>query len=419
MRMTEHRQDWRPRFFTIWTGQAFSLVGSALVRFALIWWLTEQTGSATVLTTASIVSMLPMILVAPFAGAFVDRWNRRWVMIVADGSIALLTGLLALLYWLQVEQIWHVYVILFLRSLGGVFQGPAMRASVPLMAPKHQLTRVEGLTNTVQGVVTIVAPPLGALLLEVLSMQGTLAIDIVTAVLAIGPLLFLTIPQPETGESHEAPGSVLKDMAVGFRFVWNWRGLLFMFVVLAGMQFFVTPSFSLLPLVVTQHFGGGALELGWINSANGLGFISGGFILSIWGGFKRRTVTPLLGLFGVGLASLAFGFVPGNARWLALALVFLRSVMFPMIKAPITAIFQSYVPPEIQGRVFSLLMSTITVMAPVGLAIGGPLADAFGAHSLFTVAGIGCLAIALTWALSPTIMRLEDRLPQRKGAARG
>ena len=390
-----------------------------MVRFALIWWLTEQSGSATVLMTATLVSMLPTIFVAPFAGALVDRWNRRWVMIVADGSIALLTALLALLYWLQVEQIWHVYVILFLRSLGGVFQGPAMRASVPLMAPKHQLARIEGLNSTVQGVVTIVSPPLGALLLEILSMQGTLAIDIVTAVLAIGPLLFLSIPQPERDRAYEGPSSVLKDMAVGFRYVWNWRGLLFMFVVLAGMQFFIVPSFSLLPLVVIEHFGGGVFELGWVNSAQGLGFISGGFLLSIWGGFKKRTLTPLIGLLGVGLGSVAFGLVPGDALQLALVVVFLRNLMFPLIKGPITAIFQSHVPPAMQGRVFTLQMSTISVMSPLGLAIGGPVADAFGAHSLFLVAGIGCLAIALTWALSPTIMHLEDRLPQRTDIAAG
>ena len=405
---------WRPRFFTIWTGQAFSLVGSSLVRFALIWWLTEQTGSATVLATASLVSMLPAIFVAPFAGALVDRWNRRWVMIIADGSIALLTAFLAYLYWLQVAEIWHVYVILFLRSLGSIFQDPAMRASVPLMAPKHQLARVEGLNDTVQGLVTIVSPPLGALLLEILSMQGALAIDIVTAVLAIGPLLFLSIPQPERTESPEEPQSVLKDMAAGFRFVWNWRGLLFLFVVLAGWQFFMAPSFSLLPLVITQRFGGGAFELGWINSAHGLGLIGGGFILSVWGGFRRQTMTALVGLTGVGFGSLAFGLVPGDAFWLALAVIFLRTLMFPMIKGPIMAIFQSYVPPEMQGRVFSLLISAVSVTAPLGLAIGGPIADAFGAHSLFILAGVGCLATALIWALSPTIMHLEDR-PRLRG----
>ena len=119
---------WQVSFFTVWIGQAFSMVGSALVRFALIWWLTEQTGSATTLAMASVVSMLPFVALGPFVGVLVDRWNRKWVMIISDSLIALLTVFLAYLYWIGQMQVWHVYAILFLRSLGGTFQDPAMRA---------------------------------------------------------------------------------------------------------------------------------------------------------------------------------------------------------------------------------------------------------------------------------------------------
>ena len=122
---------------------SFSLVGSALVRFALIWWLTEKTESAMVLTMATLVSILPQLLLAPFSGALVDRWNRRWVMIIADASTAFFAAVLAVLYWLDVAQIWHVYLILFLRAFGDVFQFPAMQASTSLMVPKSQLARVE------------------------------------------------------------------------------------------------------------------------------------------------------------------------------------------------------------------------------------------------------------------------------------
>jgi len=272
---------WRVRFFTIWTGQAFSMVGSALVRFALIWWLTEETDSATVLATASVVSMLPFIVLGPLAGAFVDRWDRRWTMIISDGLIALLTGLLAFLFWRGLAQIWHVYAILFLRSLGGAFQDPAMRASTSLLAPHDELARIGGMNETLSGVVNIVSPPLGALLLELLSMQGTLAIDIITAILAIGPLLFVRIPRPPESEESVRGQSVFRDLGDGFRYVWGWRGLFVMFVVLAGLRFFLVPSFSFLPLMVTREFGGGALELGWVNSAHGFGFVAGGFVLGV------------------------------------------------------------------------------------------------------------------------------------------
>jgi DHA3 family macrolide efflux protein-like MFS transporter len=409
----ETSQNWKARFLTIWVGQAFSLVGSALVRFALIWWLTEKTESPVVLTTATLISMLPFIGLAPFSGALVDRWNRRWVMVVSDAIIAILTAALAVLYWLDVAQVWHVYLVLFLRSFGGVFQSPAMQASTALMVPKKQLARVAGMNDTLMGVVNIVSPPLGALLLEVLSMEGTLVIDLVTAALAIGPLLFIPIPQPEPDPDRQS-GSFWEEMSAGFRFVWGWKGLFFLFVVLAAMRFFMAPAFSLLPLMVKDHFGGEALELGWINSAHGFGFIAGGFLLSLWGGFKRRSYTALAGLVGVGIGSLAFGLVPANAFGLALGVMFLRTMMIPMIRSSVMALFQTYVPADLQGRVFTLLLSSISLMAPAGLALGGPVANALGIPAVFVITGVGCLGIAVVWALSPTILTMEDEREERE-----
>ena len=398
---------WRPRFFSIWTGQAFSLVGSSLVQFALVWWLTETTGSATVLTTATLVSTIPMIVLGPFVGVLVDRWSRRWVMIVSDSLIALFTAVLAYLFWRGIAEVWHVYVVLFLRSFGGIFQFPAMRAATSLMVPRAQLTRVGGMNETLQGIVSIVSPPLGALLLQVVSIQGTLAVDLLTALLAIGPLLVFRVPEPDVDEAA-ARRPPLSDMGQGLRYVWNWRGLFYLLVVLAGMRFFMAPAFSLLPLMVTRHFGGEALELAWLSSAHGFGFIAGGFILSIWGGFRRRTKTALLGLVGVGIGSLAFGLVPAGAFGLALIVMFVRTATVPMIRGSIMAIFQVYVPPEMQGRVFTLLMSAVSLMAPLGLALGGPLADAAGVPAVFIATGVGCLLIATVWSTNRTIMQLED-----------
>ena len=389
------------------------MVGSALVRFALIWWLTKETDSVTVLTTSSLVSTLPFILLAPVAGTLVDRWDRRWTMIVSDTMIALCTAFLAYLYWVGVARIWHVYLILFLRSVGDTFQTPAMRASTSMMVPEEQLARVGGMNETLFGAVNIVSPPLGAFLIETISMQGTLAIDIVTAVMAIAPLLVWQIPRPESRRSPGRKRSVLRDFREGMDYVWNWRGLFFMLVVLSGMRLFLAPSFSLLPLIVTRDFRGDALELAWMNSAHGFGFVTGGAILGMSGGFKRRTMTALVGLIGVGVGMLAFSFVPTSAFWLALIVMFFRTMMVPLLRGSVMAIFQTYVPPEMQGRVFTLLVSSVTMMAPLGLAIGGPIAEAFGVRSVFVLAGVGCLLIAVVWVLSPEIMQLEERAAQR------
>lgn len=190
-------RNWMPPFFTIWTGQALSLLGSQMVQFALIWWLTKTTESATVLTTATLVGILPRVILGPFVGALVDRWNRRKIMLLADSGIALVTLILACLFYLNFVEIWIIYLTLFVRSLGSGFHSPAMTSSTSLMVPHDQLTRIQGMNQTLQNGLNIVSAPLGALLLEVLSVEGVLFIDVFSALFAIIPLLYIAIPQPE------------------------------------------------------------------------------------------------------------------------------------------------------------------------------------------------------------------------------
>jgi DHA3 family macrolide efflux protein-like MFS transporter len=349
-----------------------------------------------------------MIALGPFVGALVDRWNRRLVMIVADTSTALFTTLLAALFWLEIAQVWHVFAILFLRSLGDIFQSPAMTASTSLLAPRDQLTRVSGMNETLQGTVNVVSPPLGALLLELLGMQGTLAVDVVTAVLAIAPLLLFAVPQPQKADTRPREQPVLRDVLEAFRFIRAWRGLFFLFIVLALVRPLIITPISFLPLLVTRHFNGGAIQLAWINSANGFGFICGGLILSLWGGFRQRTRTSLLGLVGVAVGAISFGLIPGDAFGLAVVVMFFRTVMIPILKGPIMAVIQSSVPPRMQGRLFTQLFSFVSILAPIGLAIGGPIAEAFGVRVLFILSGAGCLVMALIWFSTPAVLRLEE-----------
>ena len=295
-------ERWAPRFFTIWTGQAFSLLGSQLVSFAVIWWLTQKTGSATVLATASLVGLLPQVILGPLTGALVDRWSRRLTMMIADGLIALATVILAVLFALGHVQIWQVYALLFVRSVCGGFHWPAMQASTSLMVPKEHLARIQGLNQMLQGGMNIASAPLGALLLAWLPMEGILAIDVFTAMLAIGPLFFFEIPQPERRDlpaSALGKSSLRQDLAAGFRYVWSWPGLMLIGIMAAVINFLLNPAFALLPILVTKHFNGQAIQLATLESFSGIGFIVGGLILSTWGGFKRRVITSLAGLIAM------------------------------------------------------------------------------------------------------------------------
>ena len=261
-------QSMRP-FLTVWTGQAVSLFGSHLVQFSLIWWLAKTTDSATTLAFAAMMSVLPEVVISPFAGALVDRWNRRIVLIVADAVIALATVVLVVLYALDVAQVWHVYALLFIRATGGAFHWPAMGASTPLMVPEKHLARVAGMNQTLLGAIGIGAPMLGALLLELVPMQAILAIDVVTAVLAIAPIFFIPIPQPARSEAAEKTAqslsfarSVLADMRDGLRFVWSWKGMVIISCIVMVLSLMFSPLSAMIPILTTRHFRGGALQLG-------------------------------------------------------------------------------------------------------------------------------------------------------------
>jgi len=405
-------------FLTIWTGQAVSLLGSQLVQFALIWWLAKTTDSATTLATAAMMSVLPAVFISPFAGALIDRWNRRIVVMVADAVIALATVVLALLYGLGVVQIWHVYVLMFVRATAGVFHWPAMGAATALMVPEEHLARVAGMNQTLLGAVGIGAPPLGALLLELLPMQYILAIDVGTAALAIAPLFFISIPQPERADQAPAAGGALSfaralwvDMREGFHFVWGWRGMVIMSGMIMLLNLMFSPLSALVPLLTTRHFGGGAVELAWLNSAFGVGAILGGLILSVWGGFKRRILTIILAmiLHGVGVA--VIGVAPSNGLLLAVAAMFVAGLSNPLIIGPWVALVQATVPPHILGRVTTLQGSLVMAASPVGLAIAGPIVDATGARIWYLIAGIILAAAGVIALFIPDVVQIEERAP--------
>jgi DHA3 family macrolide efflux protein-like MFS transporter len=397
-------------FFTVWTGQVFSLLGSELVQFALVWWLTTTTGSAMVLALATMMAVLPRVFVSPVAGALVDRWNRRTVMMMADGLSALAVMVLAVLFAFDAVQVWHVYVVMFVRAACGAFHWPAMQASTTLMVPEEHLARVAGLNQALQGLGAIVAPPLGALLLNVLPMQGVLAIDVVTAILAISPLFFVHIPQPERAEAaaQASRPSMVADLREALRFLRAWPGILMIIVIAVLVNLFIYPALSLQPLLVTEHFGGDALQLAWLQSAFGVGIVSGGITLSVWGGFKRRSLTGLLALAlgGAGLA--VIGVAPANAFPMALGAMFFAWFMNPIANGALMAVLQIIVPADMQGRVFTLLQSAAGAMIPLGLVIAGPLADVLGVQIWFLVAGVAMAVMGIGARFVPAITRLDD-----------
>ncbi|MHB9033454.1 MAG: MFS transporter [Anaerolineae bacterium] len=410
MTESEPTRPWRTTFFTIWSGQALSLFGSELVQFALIWWLTVKYDSATVLAAAMLVAVLPRVLLSPLSGAVVDRYNRRKLMIIADSAIALVTLGLVVIDLLGTLQPWQIYIALALRAAGGTFHSPAMQSSTTLLVPDEQLSRVAGMNQTLQGIIAIGAPPLGALLYGLLPLYGILSIDIITAIAAVGTLLVSHIPQPTAAApSHANPfRALLHDSVSGFRYVLAWRGLFILMLLASLLNMILNPLSALIPLYITRVFHGTAIQLGLLDSVFGVGMIAGGLALSVWGGFKRRILTAMLGLAAMGVGILMFAVAPPGAFGLVLAGMAVIGVMQAFTNGPIGAVVQAAVAPEMQGRVFTTTSAVSSLMTPLGLALAGPLSDALGIRAWFYIGGFFCVCTGLGSLLIRAVRDIES-----------
>lgn len=404
--MGDVKERWFKRFATIWAGQAASLIGSQLVQFALVWYLTIQTGSATVLAIASVAAMLPQIILSPIAGAYVDRWKRRHVMIAADALIAASTFVLIVLFALGYVQIWQIFVVMFVRSCFSAFHWPASQAATTMLVPEEHLTRVAGMNQSLQGVANILAPPIAAVLIAFLPIEQVLAFDILTAFLAILPLLVIRFPEPipRTGPRQK----VRADMKEALAYLRGWRGAVTLMAMFMVINLLISPAFSLLPILVVSFFHGGAIDYASLEAVAGIGMISGGVLLSIWGGSRKKIVTVMGStlLAGIGISLIAI--VPQSGFLIVLGLLFFVGMMLPILNGTVMALLQASVPKGMQGRVFALMGALAMAAAPIGLAFGGPVADLIGIQPWFLIAGIPTAMIGVIAFLLPSVMSIED-----------
>ena len=360
-------------FTIIWMGQFASLLGSAMTNFALTIWAWETTGTATALAMTGLAFVLPNILVYPIAGALVDRWNRKLVMMLSDLAAGIGTIAIFLLYSAGILQIWHLYIIFTFMGLFGSFQFPAYSAAVSTMVDKEQYGRASGMLSLAQNASGIFAPIAAGILLNVVGTGGILLFDIVSFIIAIGALLLVHIPQPVV-TAEQKKSTLLEDSVFGFKYILARPGLLGLQLTFFLLNFSGSLIFPLLAPMVLSQTGNNTVILGTVNSAFGAGGLIGGIILSAWGGPKKKVHGVLLGL---ALSSLlgytVLGLANGPILWVAGA--FIMMAFNPIINGSNQAIWQSKVSPELQGRVFSARAFIAMISQPIAMIITGPLAD--------------------------------------------
>ena len=425
-------------FIVVWFGQLISTIGSGLTGFALGVWVYQETGSTTLFAMNMLAYAIPNLVVSPFAGALVDRWDRRKIMIMSDTGAGLATLSVAALLVTGNLEIWHVFVATAVSATFTTFQWPAYSATTTLLVPKEQLGRAGGMVQIGEAVSQLLAPAAAGALFVTTGLQGVVLIDFVTFLIAVGTLLLVRFPQPEaTEEGEQSKGSLLSEAVYGWKYIAARSGLLGLLLIFAAFNFFTSLMYPLIaPLILDMA---SPDVLGYLASIIGVGMLIGTLVMSAWGGPKRRIHGVLFFLFLAGLFTMGFG-ISASLTVMAISGFFMMLVM-PIINGSSQAIWQSKVAPDVQGRVFAIRRMIASSIIPIAYVLAGPLNDKIfkpllveggtlantfvgqvlgvgssrGTGLLFIVIGFLSGLVALSGYLNPRVRNVEDELPDAMG----
>lgn len=423
-------------FVVIWLGQIVSILASAMSQFGLTIWMYQQTQSATAMGLLQVFFITPFLIMSPLAGVWVDRYNRKLMMMVSDLAAVTATFGIFLLYATGNLQFWHLYVAAVLNGIGNTFQWPAYSAAISTLVPKEQLGRANGLTSLMEAGPGVLAPALAGALLPVVGLTGLLFFDFITFFVAIGSLAFVIIPQPERSvEGLQADeGGWLQQAAFGFKYIFVRPSLLGLQMIFFFGNLFSGMVFTVMAPMLLARTGQDSVVFGTVQSMFAVGGILGGVLMSLWGGFKRRVNGVLLGWLVTSLAAVWLGLGQSLTIWIPAAIV--SMLVSPLINGSNQAIWQSKVAPDLQGRVFSARRLIAWFSNPLSPLLAGTLADfvlepamrvdgsfsrlfsgwvgngpGAGMGLLMVFCGLaGCL-IGLGGYLIPVIRQAEDLLP--------
>jgi len=380
-------ENWRRTFITIWIGQAVSILTSSVLQMAIVWYVTQRTGSAALLSLATLIGFLPQALLGMFIGVYIDRYNRKTVMIVSDVLIALAGMVLVIVGAFGEIPLWLIYVVLFVRSIGSAFHTPALQAVTPSIVPKDQLTQYAGFAQGFKSLSMVISPALAALLFSIWDLNLVIFLDVLGALFAGGVLLAVTLP----GKVNTRPGyqgQMLEEVKEGFRVLRREPGLLELLIISSLYAFIYFPIGTLYPLITMTWFQGGVAESGLVEVVFAVGMLAGSFLLGIVGGRIRHVKAILLSMGIYGVCVLLAGLLPQSGLLLFVGISFVMGIVNPFFHGVQTAIYQTRIDQEYLGRVLSLTSSIGLIAMPLGLILSGTFADVLGVNRWFALSGI-------------------------------
>ncbi len=390
--MKERQNNWRKRTILFFVSQCITLFGSQIVQMAIVWYVTLKTNSGAWVAAFSICSYIPQFFVSFIGGVWADRYNRKLLIIGADALIAVVTLVMMLIMpYITVEPILLTSLLFMsvIRSAGAGIQNPAVNAVIPQLVPEDQLMRYNGINATMQSVVQFGAPAVAAVVLTMGTLRTTLLIDIITAVIGIGVFFFILLPKQK--KAQETP-SILKDIGIGVHYAYSQQLLRKPLIIYGVFLFLSVPAGYLAGLFVSRVFGDTYWYLTAVELVGFGGMMLGGLLMSIWGGFKRRSLTLTVSLALFGVMSICMG-VSQNFI-LYLFLMALYGIALTTVQTTITTMLQENSEAAMQGRVFGLMSSLYSSCYPIGMLIFGPIADKVPLQWIMISSGIALIMIA-------------------------
>lgn len=409
---------WRRNLYFFLAGQFLSGITSMIVQYSIIWYLTKITGSATVLSFATLLGMIPMVVLSPFVGPVVDRRNKKFLLIITDIVVALFALILSITGTISPEfPLWLVFVSLFVRAVAQTFQMPIIQSILPTMVPEEELTKVNGQLGMVQSANYIIAPAMGAFLFSIIPMNWLILFDVLGAILGVGLLLFVTIPHVVSeGESIH----ILADSKFGLQKLIENKGLWYITLIGSVFMLIFMPAASLYPLMTMDYFKGTVGQAGLIEVIYATGMLAGGAVIVLFGKWKNRMLPILFSYLVIGVTIGLSGLLPGTQKgfMVFVALNAIAGFATPYFNTLLMAMIQQSYEPKYLGRVLGVINSLMSITGPVGLIFAGPIADNIGVEKMFMIAGIGTLVCGVVNVLIPQArnydIELQKKIAERK-----
>ncbi|MEM5636864.1 MFS transporter [Bacillus toyonensis] len=388
--------NWKTKIILFLTAQTISLFGSSLVQYAIIWYITLTTSSGVMLTISTVCGFLPQIAISLFAGVWIDRYDRKKMIMLSDGIIAIATLVLAILFLTGYKSIWLLFIVLLIRSAGTGVQTPAVNALIPQIVPKEYLMKVNGINSSITSLIMFLSPAASATILSIASIETTFFIDVITAMIGISIMLIIQVEGHVNAENKQK--SNLQGIKEGFSYL---KENVFIKKANRFINYhhdFNKSSRLLTPLMVTRSFGAEMWRLTASEMTFSAGAAAGGVLIAAWGGFRNRMHTTALACALYGLLMVGLGIAPVFIMYLVFN--FLIGITMPCFNTPVTVLLQEKVDPVMHGRMFSLVQIANSCALPLGMIIFGPLADVFSVEVLLIYAGIFVLFCAMYVVLS-------------------